>query len=197
MPREVELKSVVDDVALRRRRLEAAGARVVFDGGLDDYRYDTADRRLGASDEMLRLRVARDIAGEQAVLEWKGPTRLTDGYKVRDEIAANVTDAGPMASILEKLGYTVNVQIERRVVQYALGGATIRFEDYPRMDTLVEVEGAPDEIERAISALGMDRAGFTADRLTAFMARFEDRTGLAAAVNRKQLGDPSNQVDRG
>ena len=197
MPREVELKSVVDDVALRRRRLEAAGARVVFEGALDDHRYDTADRRLGASDEMLRLRVARDATGEQAVLEWKGPTRRTDGYKVRDEIAAKITEAGPMASILEKLGYTVNVQIERRVVQYALGGAMIRFEDYPRMDTLVEVEGAPDEIERAIAALGMDRSGFTADRLTAFTARYEERTGLPAAVNRKQLHGRWDQVDRG
>jgi predicted adenylyl cyclase CyaB len=183
MPREVELKSVVDDVDARRRRLEAAGARVVFEGRLEDRRYDTADRRLSESDHVLRLRTAAGNDGARVTLEWKGPTRHDGGYKVRDEITANVTDAAPMAAILQRLGYTVTGEIERQVAQYELDDAVIRFERYARMDPLVEVEGAPSAIERAIEALGMDRAGFTADRLPAFMARFERRTGMPPIVN--------------
>ena len=197
MPREVELKSVVDDVDERRRRIEAAGARMVFEGRLEDRRYDTPDRRLSAVDEVLRLRTAHDDDGARAVLEWKGPTRHDGGYKVRDELTANVTDAGPMAAILERLGFAVSGEIDRSVIQYALDDAMVRFERFPRMDPLVEVEGPPAAIERAITALGMDRAGFTADRLPAFMARFERRTGTPAAVSQRQIDDGAPEAGGG
>ena len=131
------------------------------------------------------------------MLEWKGPTRHEGGYKVRDEIAADLTDGAPMAAILDKLGYTVTGEIDREVAQYALDDAIIRFERYPRMDTLVEVEGPPEAIERAILALGMDRSGFSTDRLPAFMARFERRTGIPAAVNREQLAEQAPEATNG
>jgi len=187
MPRELELKGVVDDEAARRRRVEDAGAHVVFQGRLEDRRYDTADRRLTASDEVLRVRTYTGDSGERATLEWKGPTRVEDGYKVRDEIIANTTDASALAKILQHLGYSVIGEIDREVVQYALERATVRFERYPRMDALVEVAGQPDDIERAILALGMPRDAFTADRLPTFVARFEARTGERAALSRRQI----------
>ena len=192
MPREVELKSVVDDEDACRRRVEQAGARLMFEGRLEDRRYDTADRKLTAADEVLRLRTHAGDASGRASLEWKGPTRLDHGYKVRDEIVTNTTDRGALAAILERLGYTVIGEIDRDVVQYVFGRAVVRFEHYPRMDTLVEVEGQPADIERAIEALGMAREGFTAERLPAFIARFEARTGTRAAINERQLAsDPA------
>src|ERR687890_2049481 len=105
--REVELKSVVDDVPARRRQIEAAGAQMTFDGRLEDRRYDTADRRLSAADEVLRLRAYSDAHGVRAALEWKGPTRQEGGYKVRDELSASASDATTLAAILERLGYCV------------------------------------------------------------------------------------------
>jgi predicted adenylyl cyclase CyaB len=194
MPREVEVKSVVDDVDRTRRRIEAAGARLTFEGRLEDRRYDTADRRLAADDQVLRLRMFADDVAVHAALEWKGPTRHEHGYKVRDEVSVEVAEPAPMAAILERLGYTVVGEIDRRVAQYAFDRAVIRFERYPRMDALVEVEGPPDAIERAIDALGLDRQGFSADRLPAFMARFEQRTGTPAAVNQQQLVDIVKRV---
>ena len=41
---------------------------------------------------------------------------------------------------------TVILEIERVISQYELDGAIVRFEEYPRMDVLVEVEGGPDAI---------------------------------------------------
>ena len=187
MPREVELKSVVRDEESCRRRVENAGARVVFRGSLADRRYDTKDRSLSAGDQMLRLRTYASDDAERATLEWKGPTRVENGYKVRDEIVANTSDAPALAAILERLGYAVIGEIDRDVVQYELERATVRFERYPRMDALVEVEGVPEDIERAIDTLGLPRSGFSADRLLAFVARFEARTGERAAVNKRQL----------
>jgi len=187
MVREVELKSVVDDVATRRRRIEAAGAQMTFDGRLEDRRYDTGDRRLSAADEVLRLRAYSDGHGVRAALEWKGPTRQEDGYKVRDELSTNAGDSTTLAAILERLGYSVIGEIDRHVIQYALDHAVVRFEQYPRMDALVEVEGPPPAIEHAISALGMRRDAFTAERLLAFVDRYEARTGLRAALSDRQL----------
>jgi predicted adenylyl cyclase CyaB len=187
MPRELELKGVVHDEAACRRRVEDAGARVVFQGRLEDRRYDTNDRGLTARDEVLRVRTYTGDADERATLEWKGPTRVEDGYKVRDEIIANTTDPSALVAILQRLGYTVIGEIDRDVVQYAFEQATVRFERYPRMDALVEVEGRPDDIERAIRALGMPRDAFTADRLPTFVARFEARTGERAALSRRQI----------
>ena len=66
-----------------------------------------------------------------------------------------------------------------------LAGAMIRFERYPRMDDLVEVEGTPEQIERAIAALGLPRDGFTSERLPEFVRRFESRTGTPAAITRR------------
>ena len=192
---EVELKSVVDDFARRRAAIESAGATLVFDGRLEDRRYDSPDRALTARDHVLRVRVYRDASGTRAQLDFKGPTQRDDGYKVREELESHVSDADALVAILDRLGYVVTITIDRDIVQYDLGGAMIRFERYPRMDDLVEVEGARDAIERAIDALGMPRAGFLTDRLPDFARRFEERTGARAAVSRAALaGDERYDV---
>jgi adenylate cyclase class IV len=189
--REVELKSVVPDVAAARRRLEAAGATLVFAGRLEDRRYDARDRGLAARDHVLRLRVYHEHAGgARAFLDWKGPTGYEGGYKVREELSTAAADPQALAAILTQLGYAVTREIDREIAQYDFGGTTVRFECYPRMDVLVEVEGVPEGIERAIVALALPRAGFTADRLPAFVARFQARTGQRAALClREMAGD--------
>jgi hypothetical protein len=82
------------------------------------------------------------------------------------------------------------MEIDREIAQYELGSAMIRFETYPRMDVLVEVEGTPEAIEQAIEALGMARGEFTSERLPTFVSRFEKRTGVRAAIcDRELTGD--------
>jgi len=179
---EVELKSVVDDPALRRRNLEQAGATLKFEGRLEDRRYDTADRSLGARDHVLRLRTYRSKNLVRAELDWKGPTRVEGGYKLREELEAPLGDPAALALILERLGYEVTTCIDRDITQYDLAGTTVRFERYPRMDVLVEVEGMPSGIEQAITVLGLPRRGFSTDRLGEFVGRFEARTRTHAAI---------------
>lgn len=184
---EVELKAVVPDPARARAAVEAAGARLVFEGRLEDRRYDSRARALAVMDHVLRLRVYRDATGERGSLDWKGPTRYEGGYKVREELTAGTSDPIMLATMLDRLGYVLTREIDRDITQFELDGATIRFERYPRMDVLVEVEGPPDAIERAITALGMERGAFSTDRLLHFAARFQERTGQRAAVSRAEL----------
>ena len=180
--REVELKSVVDDVALRRGIVESAGAKLEFAGILIDHRYGDPEGRMLNADTVLRLRVYATERVRAGQLDWKGPTGYDEGYKVREELTTSAGDPEALAAILRNLGYAVIMKIERRIWQYSLDGATVRFEEYPRMDPLVEVEGSPDAIERAIRLIALPRSGFTPDRLTDFVARFEARTGDKASL---------------
>ena len=192
---EVELKSAVDDVARCRAALERVGAPIVFAGRLEDRRYDTYDRALAAKDHVLRVRVYRTAEEVRAELDWKGPTRRDGTYKLREELGTGVSDADTLAALLVHLGYEVSIAIDREIVQYDLDGTMIRFEHYPRMDDLVEVEGTPDQIERAIAVLGLPRDGFTTDRLPEFVKRYEARTGERAAISIAELaGDSSYDV---
>jgi predicted adenylyl cyclase CyaB len=192
---EVELKSVVDDVDRCRAAVERAGATLVFAGRLEDRRWDTPDRAMLARDHVLRVRVYRGGGHSRAELDWKGPTRRDGTYKLREELGTSVSDPDALEQILAQLGYEVSIAIDRVIVQYDLGGTMIRFEHYPRMDDLVEVEGTPEQIEQAIGVLGLAREGFTTDRLPDFVRRYEARTGGRAAISDAELaGDGSFDV---
>jgi predicted adenylyl cyclase CyaB len=186
--REVELKSVVTDVPVVRKKLEEAGGVLTFEGRLVDLRYGDAAGQLLAMDHVLRLRTYEHDGIREGHLDWKGPTEYAGGYKVREELSTSIGDPETLERILANLGYTVIRAIERDIAQYALEDAMVRFEKYPRMDELVEVEGSPEAIERAIAALGLARSGFTTERLPDFVARYEARTGTRAALTDAETG---------
>ncbi|HEY3133007.1 MAG TPA: class IV adenylate cyclase [Gemmatimonadaceae bacterium] len=185
--REVELKAIVDDLAERRRKIEEAGGSISFEGKITDRRYDFSSRELSARDEVLRVRRYFGGKSTKTYLDWKGPTEFRDVYKVREEITTPVEDFESLEQILLRLGLELVWEIDRDIVQYQIGGATVRFESYPRMDVLVEVEGEPAAIESAIEALGLPRGTFTNRRLADFVADFEHRTGVRAAISEREL----------
>ena len=187
MADELELKAVIPDPAALRGRLRAAGAEQRFRGRMSDRRYDRLGE-LAGRDEVLRVRSYHYEDGRvESVLGWKGPVRRSpEGYKQREELELAVVgaaggDASPQA-FLDRMGYGIVHAVDREVEIYLLAGATVRLEQYPRMDPLVEVEGEPAAIERAIEATGLERASFTADSLADFVRRFEARTGQPALL---------------
>lgn len=185
--REVELKAVVSDLASARKQLEKAGGALAYEGRLLDQRYDVESRELALRDEVLRVRRYESGASTRTCLDWKGPTEMQGAYKIREEVSTPVGDFPALEQILVRLGFGITMEVDRQIVQYELGGATIRFETYPRMDVLVEVEGEPATIELAIEALGMARGEFTSERLPDFVERFEKRTGVRAAICDREL----------
>jgi adenylate cyclase class IV len=193
MADELELKAVVTDPAALKAHLEGAGAVAGFRGLMTDQRFDR-DGALARRDEVLRVRSYRPAAGPmRSELAWKGPTRRSpEGYKRRAELTCEILP-GPdePAPLLEALGYQVVHTIDRWVETWALAGAMLRLEWYPRMDILLEVEGPPPSIEAAIVATGIPRRAFTPDALIDFVARYEPRTGRVAALSVAELhGDP-------
>lgn len=186
--REVELKARVDDIHAARRNIEGVGATLVFEGHLRDRIYDTPDGTLAAQDLVLRLRTYSSELGVSAHLDWKSPTLHEGGFKVREELTTSIGDPDALSAMLVRLGYAVVRGIDRDIAQYELPGEhtgaalIIRFERYPRMDILVEVEGTPSAIEAGIRTLGIPRERFTDGRLADFVSAYEFRTGLHAAV---------------
>lgn len=181
---ELELKAVVPDPEAVRARVRAAGAVEAFRGRMSDRRFDRGGE-LGARDEVLRIRSYRGADGStEAVMGWKGPVqRSPEGYKQRAELELPLREgAASPHDFLAALGYGVVHAIDREVEVFRLGGATLRLERYPRMDSLLEVEGEPVAIERAIGATGLDRSSFTADSLAEFVRRYEERTGRTAVL---------------
>ena len=195
--RELEVKAVVDNWDTRRELLEGRGARLVFAGRLEDRRYDTPERALAARDEVLRVRVYRSEGGAaRCSLDWKGRTTYEGGYKAREELSAAAEPPDSLVAILVRLGYVVIHALDREIAQYDVGGATVRFERYPRMDDLVEVEGPPAAIEQAVAALGMPRDAFTSERLGDFVQRFQQRTGERAVLSDAVLrGAPAYRLE--
>lgn len=178
---ELELKAVVDDPPALVARLRSFGAREEFVGRLVDRRFDYADGRLLARDEVIRVREYIGAEGEaQTSLEWKGPETHEAGYKRREEIGVQAGDAATLMAILAHLGLRQVRTIERDIRQYRLDGAVVRMEHYEQMDDLVEVEGEGPDIERAISQMGIAREEFTVDSLAVFARRYELRTGRPA-----------------
>ena len=184
---ELELKARVEDPAALERLLVGAGARLAFRGAMIDRRYDRGGA-LAGRDEVLRLRIYRPAAEgveggpASSVLSWKGPVSVRNGYKHREEREARVAEPDEALAILERLGYEVVMRIDRTIAEYRLGGATVRIERYPAMDVLVEVEGTPDAIERAVVATGLARDRFLPETLPYFVAEYEARTGRRARI---------------
>ncbi len=206
MKQEFELKAALADGGVSlRRRMAAAGWRLVFEGEMSDRRYDTPDRSLEGRDEVLRVRRMtaasehRMTAGEhRAVLGWKGPASERLGYKVRAEAETPVGDAETTVRILERLGFTeITLAIDRRVELYEKGGVRVRIEAYPRMDTLVEIEGDPRAVDERLPELGLPREAWKPWGLPEFVCRYEERTGLAARLATAATDDGPAATDDG
>jgi adenylate cyclase class IV len=182
---ELEVKARVVDPDAVRAALVRAGATLEFRGEMIDRRFDRG-RALTRRDEVLRLRefVPADGTPPYGVLGWKGPQSQRGRYRHRAEAEARIAAPAAVMTILERLGYAIALRIDRRVEVYRLGRTVLRLEWYPAMDVLLEVEGEPADIERAIGATGLERDEFLPESLPYFVGQYEARTGRAAILAR-------------
>ena len=192
---ERELKArLTGPVEEVHRRLAEAGWELVQEGEMSDRLVDTPDGRLLAADHVLRVRRIRVAPGtaagaEHVVLTWKGPTRYENGFKVRDELETGAGDASVILALLARLGFSrVAMAIDRRFAVYETESVHVRIEQYPDMDTLIEIEGEPDAIERRCADVGLPRSSWVPWTLHEFVKRYEARTGRRARLTNGEPG---------
>jgi adenylate cyclase class 2 len=154
--RENEIKLAFPSPETAVRRLLEAGAHEVHARAFEDNTlFDLADRPLTKSGRLLRLREF----GGAAILAFKAPVPGEHRHKVRVEHETAVADAAALRSILRALGFEVVYRYQKYRATYALHAVVAALDETP-LGTFVELEGAPDDVDRAAAALGFGPCDF-------------------------------------
>lgn len=149
---EQEVKFYLNDPKAFEERLISAGARLKQPRVLEiNLRFDTPDRRLGSSFQVLRLR--QDMICR---LTWKGAGDPTGEVSAREELEVEVSDLDTARAILEGLGFEVMLVYEKYRSAWMLGDVEISLDEMP-FGNFCEVEGPDTEsIKGAAELLGLD-----------------------------------------
>lgn len=151
---EIEAKLLVKDLALIESRLAVMGASLrherVFERNI---RYDTPDQALTQQGIILRLR-----EDDRVRLTFKGPFEsIVEGLQTRFEAEVEVGDFQTMDLILKKLGFQPSMVYDKYRTSYGVRGAEVVLDQMP-FGNFVEVEGSPEQIEAALTGLGLEQA---------------------------------------
>lgn len=154
--REVEVKLRFDSAdaarnAIARIGAEPHGGRVFEDNVL----FDRVQEPLAPKEQVLRLR----RVDERAVLTYKAPVAGEHRHKVRVEYESAVAEPDAVASILAALGFTPRWRYQKFRTVFRTGGVEICLDETP-LGCFVELEGAPDEIDRAAKRLGFSPSDY-------------------------------------
>jgi adenylate cyclase class 2 len=154
---ENEIKLKVSDVVSAKRMLYRAGFRVykrrLFE---DNAVFDTPQQALRGSDSLLRLRVA----GGQAVVTFKGK-QTESKHKSREELETKVADAAMTRRIFERLGFEQRFRYQKYRTEYKQPGKSgVATLDETPIGVYVELEGAPDWIDRTAKRLGFSESDY-------------------------------------
>lgn len=173
---EQEVKLRFASVEAARRSVEATGARLVVSRRLiDDRLFDTEDghlRRAGCA-----LRVRRD--GPRACFTFKGPVQ-PGPVKSREEIETAVGDAEVAEALFRALGFRRWFRAEKYRADYAIGDAVVTVDEAP-IGVFVEIEAAPDEIDRIAVLLGKSRDDYVLESYPKLYVQWCEGKGVTPA----------------
>jgi len=176
--RENEIKLAFASPELARSALARAGAQEIHGRVFEDnVLFDRADRSLTVSGRMLRVR----IAGERTVLTLKGPVEGGHRHKMRDEHETEVAAPDGLLRILEGLGFDPIYRYQKYRTTFRLGAILAELDETP-LGTFVELEGAPDEIDRVAAMLGSAPADY-------ILASYRELHERDAAAKGTAVGD--------
>ena len=150
--KELEVKFYLRDLPALKAKLEAGQASCVQERVHEvNLRFDTPDEELGRTFRVLRLRKDRENR-----LTYKGPGRVQDEVRMREELEFTVGDFDIARAFLEALGYQVAVMYEKYRTTYEIDGVLVTLDEMP-YGSFAEIEG-PDgkSIQLTASRLGLN-----------------------------------------
>lgn len=148
--RETEIKLAFSSAGEALRAIAGLGAEEDHPRTLEDNAiFDMPQGTLARTGRLLRLR----RYGGESVLTFKGPIAGASRHKVRVEEETRVADPGGLERILDGLGYRRAYRYQKYRTTFRLGTLEIALDETP-IGTYVELEGTPDDIDRAAARLG-------------------------------------------
>lgn len=171
---EIEVKLGVIDLDDIARRLEAAGATLTAARVYErNVRYESAADDLSERGIVLRMR-----QDTRARLTYKEPVeQINGGMNTRFEAEVVVDDFDTMTLILGRLGFIPYMVYEKYRTTYTLDDVEIVLDELP-YGTFIEIEGAPDAINRMIDKLNLTSARRYIQNYIGLFANIRARRGL-------------------
>lgn len=184
--REVEVKLPFESPAAARKGIERLSARLVRPRHFEDNLVlDREADPLLESGVLLRVR----RAGEESILTLKLPVRGVHRHKVREEQETQVADGGALLEILHHLGFRTRYRYQKYRTVFALGELAVCLDETP-IGCYVELEGRPEEIDRAAAQLGFEPAQYVCEN-------YRDLHERAVRERRVAPGDMLVEVTEG
>jgi adenylate cyclase class 2 len=156
---ETEIKFRVDHLAALEEKLMAAGFTLVTPRSFEsNVLYDTADRRLRARTEILRI---RSYAGKWTLTHKRLPDAGPgeDTHKHRIETETEIADGKALAEVFRSLGLVAAFRYEKWRTEWADGEGHCVVDETP-IGNFAELEGDGDWIDRASARLAVDRSRY-------------------------------------
>jgi adenylate cyclase class 2 len=199
---EIELKFPVSDLTQFQSRLPSLGFLVETPRTFEtNTLYDTPDRALRESKQLLRIRRYGEIW--TLTHKRKPPTEADAGrYKVRIETETRVDDGPALADVFEQMGYAAVFRYEKFRSEWTqasgtidgplfadaslTGGAAIPVPskhlvvDETPIGTYAELEGPTDWIDETLVRLEIDPAICMTDSYGKLFLKWKQRSGSAA-----------------
>jgi adenylate cyclase class 2 len=174
--RETEVKLPVHDLDQARQQLQDLGAAIHLERHFEDNLvFDTADLKLRRDGLLLRLRTA----GTHSILTFKGPQRISEGVKDREEIECDVAPPESMIRILQQMGYAVTFRYQKFRTVHEIAGARLHIcLDETPIGNYLELEGEIEEIHNAAGRLGYRRTDYITESYAALYFRWCREQGL-------------------
>jgi adenylate cyclase class 2 len=160
---ESEIKLRMDGAEAAREALRRLGALLERPRHFEDnVLFDSTPSRLAASGQVLRLRWTE----AESILTFKGPKRLVEGVKSRQEIETSVSDPKGMGAILAGLGFRPGFRYQKYRETYRWKDAELVVDETP-IGVFIEIEGPIETIQAAVAALGKSADDYIQDSYVA------------------------------
>jgi adenylate cyclase class 2 len=175
MPKEIEIKFRIEDMAAVSRAMKQAGfKRITRSTHEINSLYDLPGQKLRKRGDMLRLRKY----GKTWLLTHKAKGKV-GRHKSRVELETRVDDGRQMDAILRALGFAPTFRYEKYRAQWSDGTGHVVLDETP-IGNFGEIEGPPRWIDRTARALGIAPSDYITQTYAPMFFEWKRRTQSAA-----------------
>jgi adenylate cyclase class 2 len=172
---EIELKIKVPSLDPVREHLVRKNARSCGKVHEHDIYYNAPHRDFGQTDEAVRVRYTDD----HAVVTYKGPKIKKFGLKAREELNFAVESGETFETMLDRLGFTRTLDVNKWRETWKLGTATVSLDMVDGLGTFAEIEvitenedqDPTDQIGKIAQDIGVEGEPILASYLELLLAR--------------------------